>query len=54
MNTIKIIALILLVAFGGFMIAYGGWDDSPGGQLLGLIAVIGGGVGILREHKRSS
>lgn len=42
MKTTKTLSLILLVLFGVFMIVYGGIDDSPGGQLLGLlIAIIG-------------
>jgi hypothetical protein len=28
---------VLAIAFGLFMFVYGGYDDSPGGQGLGLI-----------------
>ena len=40
-NTNKFhLALWLLVPFGVFFWIYGEIDDSPGGQLLGLIALI--------------
>lgn len=35
------------------MFVYGGFDDSPGGQLLGLIAVIIGIVGIIKNKKKT-
>jgi drug/metabolite transporter (DMT)-like permease len=44
-NRIKILCFILLVLFGVFMFVYGEYDDSPGGQLIGLLAVIIGIVG---------
>ena len=43
---------ILAISFGAFLFVYGEIDDSPGGQLLGLLAVIGGIVGILKSKKR--
>lgn len=42
MNKMKIFYSILAIAFGVFMIIYGERDDSPGGQGLGLLAVIFG------------
>ena len=48
MNKIKILCFVLLIAFGGFMVGYGGMDDSPGGQLLGILAIIIGGVCIFK------
>jgi len=39
---------------GVFMVVYGEHDDSPGGQLLGLIAVIIGIVGVIRSRKKTS
>lgn len=36
------------------MFVYGALDDSPGGQLLGLVAVIFGIVGIVRYKKKPS
>ncbi len=35
------------------MFVYGGYDDSPGGQLLGLLAVIGGIVLIIKSKKKA-
>jgi len=37
--------LIIVIFLGLFMFVYGGYDDSPGAQGLGLIAVITGIVG---------
>ncbi|MFA5134531.1 MAG: hypothetical protein WC505_01950 [Patescibacteria group bacterium] len=53
MNKITRIALsILAILFGAFMFVYGGYDDSPGGQLLGLVLVIGGIVLIIKSRKK--
>lgn len=52
MNIIKILALITLVLFGGFMFVYGEYDDSPGGQLLGLVLVIIGIFGLVKIKKK--
>lgn len=35
------------------MIVYGEMDDSPGGQFLGLLAVIAGIVGIIKSRKKT-
>lgn len=53
MNMIKILGSILAILFGAFMFVYGGYDDSPGAQLLGLVAVIGGIVGAIKSWKKS-
>lgn len=50
MNKKRIFYSLLAIAFGVFMVVYGGMDDSPGAQMLGLIAVIGGIVGILKNR----
>ncbi len=39
---LKITLSILAILFGAFLVVYGGYDDSPGAQGLGLIAVIFG------------
>ena len=49
MNMIKILLFILAILFGAFLFIYGEYDDSPGGQLLGLLAVIAGIVGIIKS-----
>lgn len=36
------------------MVVYGGIDDSPGGQLLGLVLVIAGIVGVIKSKKKNS
>jgi len=54
MNKIKLLGLVLLILFGIFMFIYGGYDDSPGGQGLGLLAVIVGVVGIIKSKKKTS
>ncbi|MFA6076552.1 MAG: hypothetical protein WC735_00580 [Candidatus Paceibacterota bacterium] len=54
MNKIKIIGLIFAILFGIFMFVYGGYDDSPGGQGLGLVLVVIGIVGIIKNKKKSN
>ena len=51
MKKIKILGFIVLIMFGVFVFVYGGYDDSPGGQLLGLIAIIGGIIGLIKQRK---
>jgi hypothetical protein len=51
---IKILVLVAVMSFGAFMIVYGGYDDSPGGQLLGLILLVGGAFAIVKSGKKSS
>ncbi|HET9562817.1 MAG TPA: hypothetical protein VFP01_11960 [Propionibacteriaceae bacterium] len=38
---ILVIALALAIALGVAGIVYGGIDDSPGGQLLGVLLIVG-------------
>jgi hypothetical protein len=52
MNKRRIILSFLTILFGAFMFVYGGRDDSPGGQLLGLLAVIVGIVGVIKNKNR--
>ncbi len=54
MNKIKILFFIFIVLFGIFLFVYGGFDDSPGGQLLGLTAVIVGIIGIIKNKKKTT
>lgn len=39
-HILKIVAFILLILFGIFIFIYGGYDDSPGAQGLGLFLFI--------------
>jgi hypothetical protein len=53
MNKTKLLLSVLAMAFGAFMVVYGGYDDSPGAQLLGLVAVILGIVGVVKSKKKA-
>ncbi len=54
MEITKILFSILAILFGAFMFVYGGYDDSPGGQLLGLVLVVIGVVGLIKSKKKIS
>ena len=47
----KIVFLILAILLGVFLFVYGGYDDSPGAQGLGVLAVIGGVSGVIKTTK---
>jgi len=49
----RIIYSILAILFGVFMFVYGELDDSPGGQLLGLILTVIGVAGLIKNKKKS-
>ncbi len=51
MKIIKTILFILVILFGIFLFIYGGYDDSPGAQGLGLLIVVGSIVGIIKNRK---
>ncbi len=51
-HILKILGLILLMLFGVFMFIYGGYDDSPGGQGLGLLAFVAGLFLMVRISKK--
>lgn len=53
MKIIRIIYSILAILFGAFLIVYGEMDDSPGGQVLGLVLVIFGIVSLIRIRKKN-
>ena len=52
MNMIKILCFIILIMFGVFIFIYGGYDDSPGAQGLGLLVVIIGIIYFIKIIKR--
>lgn len=52
--TRRILYFIPLILFGIFMFIYGEYDDSPGGQGLGLLLVIGSIIGIVKARKKIS
>jgi len=49
---IKIILFILAISIGVFLIIFGGYDDSPGAQGLGLILIVATIVIIIRGKKK--
>lgn len=51
-KVLKLTLFIFLILFGIFMFIYGGYDDSPGAQLLGMAAAIGGVVGIIKTVRK--
>ncbi len=44
---------IFAILFGIFMFIYGGYDDSPGAQLLGLILFIIGVVSLIKNKRNN-
>ena len=54
MNISWLIGSILAILFGVFFVVYGEYDDSPGGQLLGLLAVVAGIYGVIKSRKKNS
>jgi hypothetical protein len=54
MKIIRIISFIILILFGVFMFVYGGYDDSPGAQLLGLIIFMVGIFNLVKGMKKIS
>lgn len=54
MNKRRLLYFIPLTLFGLFMFVYGGFDDSPGAQGLGLVAVIAGIVGVIKSKRKKS
>jgi len=49
----KIFLFILLIFFGVFVFIYGGYDDSPGAQLLGFLIFASGVTGIVRTRRKA-
>ena len=54
MNKSRILYSVLAMLFGAFLVVYGEIDDSHGGQLLGVLAVILGIVGVIKSKKKNS
>ena len=53
MNLRRILFLIFAMIFGVFMIVYGGYDDSPGAQLLGLLVIAVSVVWTVRNKNKN-
>lgn len=54
MNRVRMLCSILAISFGAFLFVYGEFDDSPGGQLLGLLVIIIGVVRVIKSKKKNS
>ena len=54
MNKLKLSLSILAIPLGVFLFVYGGYDDSPGAQLIGFAVAVAGIIGIIRSRKKSS
>ena len=52
MNKSKILLFIIAILIGVLMIVYGEIDDSPGGQFIGLLAIIIGIAGLVKSKKK--
>lgn len=50
----KILYAVLMTLVGASLFVYGGIDDSPGGQLIGLVLVVVGVVGVVKNKKNIS
>ena len=50
----RIICSVLAILFGVFMVVYGGYDDSPGAQGIGLVVAVIGIVGVAKSKKKVS
>ena len=49
---IKIILFVLAILFGPLLFVYAEIDDSPGGQMIGLVVFIVGVVGVIKSIKK--
>jgi len=52
MNKIRLAFSILALPLGVFLFVYGGHDDSPGAQLLGLVVAVAGIAGLVMKRSR--
>jgi hypothetical protein len=51
-SAFKIILLILVITLGVLMFVYAGIDDSPGGQLIGVVVGVAGIVGLIKQARK--
>lgn len=49
---VKTLFFTLLILIGAFIFFYGGYDDSPGAQLLGLLVVIFSIISLVKLKKK--
>lgn len=51
MKKSKIFFFVIALLFGIFIFIYGGYDDSPGAQLLGSLLIITGLIVLIKKTK---
>ncbi len=51
---LKIFSFVLVLLLGVFMFIYGGYDDSPGAQLLGVVIFAGGAIPLFKSIRKKS
>jgi hypothetical protein len=51
---IKILFFVILILLSIFLFVYGGYDDSPGAQLIGLLVLILSIVALVKIRKKNS
>ena len=52
MHISRLLFSALAIALGASLVVYGGYDDSPGAQFLGLVVAIAGVVGVVKSRKK--
>jgi drug/metabolite transporter (DMT)-like permease len=52
-DSMKYFVAILVIALGVAAIVYGGADDSPGGQLIGVLLIVGAVAVVVRMVRRN-
>ena len=52
MKISRMILSILAIVLGVFLFVYGGYDDSPGAQGLGLVIFVAGIYGVIKNRKK--
>ncbi len=50
---IKNLFFVLFILFGIFLFVYGGYDDSPGAQLLGFVLAITALLFLIKKNKNT-
>jgi hypothetical protein len=50
---LNLVIYTLLIPLGAILFVFGEYEDSPGGQLIGLITVIVGCVGLIKNQKKA-
>ncbi|MBT4120773.1 MAG: hypothetical protein HOA57_02500 [Candidatus Magasanikbacteria bacterium] len=54
MNKLRVLCSIIAILLGVVMFIYAGIDDSPGGQLLGVLTGIAGVGGLVKSIKKTA